>query len=31
MSFMDEVVAVVLGCCLYLDKAFYQGALEAEE
>jgi len=28
---MDEVVAVVLGCSLYLDKAFYQGALDAEE
>ena len=28
---MDWVVAVVLRCSIYLDKAIDQGALEAEE
>ena len=30
MSFMDEVVAVVLGCNIYLDRVIDQGTLEAE-
>ena len=28
---MDWVVAAVLGCNIYLDKAINQGTLEAEE
>uniref|UniRef100_A0A8R7UG88 Uncharacterized protein n=1 Tax=Triticum urartu TaxID=4572 RepID=A0A8R7UG88_TRIUA len=31
VSWMDEVVAVVRGCLIYLDKAIDHGALEAEQ